>query len=173
MYFKSHIDGKNANVGIFVDRVEWERPRGVSAAKLTAGAITGGLSLLGTGLYSNRAGSEVIPLKAITSVTTRRDGLLYTKVQVTCSGNTIDFRVPHGEAPVVKRVLTDLILGKHPAQLRTDRASSPTSSFHMRSVPNLPTPSIADELNKLAQLRTAGLLTNEEFDNEKRKLLNS
>jgi len=28
--FVSHVDGKNAQVRIFSDRVEWEKPRGVS-----------------------------------------------------------------------------------------------------------------------------------------------
>jgi hypothetical protein len=32
--FKSHTEGKNANVEIYTDRIEWERPRGISAGKL-------------------------------------------------------------------------------------------------------------------------------------------
>ena len=96
--FTSHISGKNAKVAIYPDRIEWERPRGLSAGKLTAGVATGGFSLLATGFKNGKTGTEMIPIKNISSVATKRDGLLNTLVQVITSGNTIDFRVSHSEA---------------------------------------------------------------------------
>lgn len=48
--FTSHIQGKNAQVRIYPDRIEWEQKRGVSGGKLTAGVMTAGLSLLATGV---------------------------------------------------------------------------------------------------------------------------
>lgn len=166
MHFKSHIEGKNADVDIYADRVEWARPRGVSGAKLTTGVLTVGLSLLGTGVRSSKAGSEVIPVKAISSVTTKRDGMKFTNVRIICSGNTINFRLTHGDAHTVKALLTDLVLGKHPAQQSAVQAAA-------QSTPSSPTggPSVADELAKLAGLRTAGVLTDEEFNEQKRRIL--
>lgn len=165
MQFKSHIAGRNATVNIYSDRIEWDRPRWVSGSKITAGVLTGGLSLLGASVRSSKAGTEVIPIKAISSVTTKRDGLLFTKVMVTCSGNTLDFRVPHGDSGAIKSLLTDLVLGRHPAQTSTSSASSAPT------VAPSSAPSIADELSKLAALRRDGVLTDEEFDAQKQKLL--
>jgi hypothetical protein len=170
MTFKSHIEGKNANVDVYVDRVEWDRPRGLSGAKLTTGVLTGGLSLLGTGVRSRKAGSEVIPVKAISSVMTKRDGLRFTEVLLTCSGNVISFRVSHDQARVAKELLTSLILGRHPAQQQANQSSpNPIIAATPPTVPE--DRGVADELAKLAELRTAGILTNEEFDTQKRRLL--
>lgn len=33
----SHIDGKNAKIQLWPDRIDYEKPRGVSGGKLTAG----------------------------------------------------------------------------------------------------------------------------------------
>jgi putative oligomerization/nucleic acid binding protein len=120
--------------------------------------IHGGVSLLGTGIRSRKAGSEVILVKAISSVVTKRDGLRFTKVVITCSGNMIGFRVPHGDAPNIKALVTDLALGKHESQAAPAPASTPPSS------------SIADELSKIAELRRTGVLTDAEFEQQKRKL---
>lgn len=106
--FVSHTAGKNARVRIYPDRVEWERDRGVSGGKLTAGVLTGGLSLLATGVRNGKTGSEMIPASKITSVTTRRDGMLNTIVSVITAGNTVDFRVSHAEAKKVREVLAAL-----------------------------------------------------------------
>lgn len=170
MSFKSHIEGKNANVDVYIDRVEWVRPRGLSGTKLTTGVLTGGLSLLGTGVRSGRAGSEVIPVKAISSVTTKRDGLRFTQVQLTCSGNLISFRVAHDQALAAKELIASLILGRHPAQqVPSQNSADPVPT----SMPTSPTAvrSIADELAKLAELRAAGILTGDEFEAQKRKIL--
>jgi hypothetical protein len=82
MTFTSHVAGKNANVNIYTDRVEWTR----------------------------RSSSEVIPIKHVSSVTVHRDGFRQA-VKVICSGSTIDFRVGRGEAEGIKSVLVDLMLG--------------------------------------------------------------
>lgn len=166
MRFKSHIDGKNAVVEIYPDRVEWNRG-GISPTKITTGVMTAGVSFLATGLRRSKSGSEVIPMKAISSVTTKRDGLMYTKVQVICSGNTIDFRVPHGDAPGITQVLTDLLLNRHPRQVPTH---VPNSSGHQAVSPGS---GVADELTKLASLKASGILTDEEFQVQKRRLLGS
>lgn len=110
MTFKSHIDGKNADVQIFTDRIEWKVARGVSGAKITAGVLTGGLSMLATGVKNGKAGSEMIPMKAITGVTTKRDGMINTIVSVTSSSAAIGFRVSHKEAEQIRQLINQLVL---------------------------------------------------------------
>lgn len=108
--FKSHIDGKNADVAIYADRVEWLMARGVSGAKVTAGVFTAGLSMLATGVKNGKAGTEMIPMKSITGVSTKRDGMINTIVTVTSSSSAIGFRVSHKEAEQMRQLLNQLIL---------------------------------------------------------------
>lgn len=115
--FKSHIEGKNADVHVYADRIEWAKEGHLGrGAKLALGAATLGTSLLKTGVGGKTQGTEMIPIKSISSVTTSKDGLRFMKVSAICSGNTIDFRVSSGEAQRVKDLLTSLVLGSHPAQ---------------------------------------------------------
>ncbi|WP_025159098.1 SHOCT domain-containing protein [Leifsonia aquatica] len=168
--FTSHILGKNAKVAIYVDRIEWEKPRGVSGGKITAAAFTGGTSLLFTGVKNGKHGTEVIPVKAISSVTTKRDGMLNTIVSVITVGNTIDMRVSHKEAAVVKEVLTDLMLGKHVTQQEIVQAEQQAAISEPVPAP-APAVDHTDALVKLASLRDAGILTDEEFAAKKAELL--
>ncbi|MET9353677.1 SHOCT domain-containing protein [Streptomyces sp. NPDC006617] len=168
MTFKSHIEGKNADVTIYPDRVEWARS-GMSAKKLTAGFLTGGASLLATGVRSSKAGTEMIPVKSISSVVTKRDGLLYTKVVVVASGNTIDFRVPHDSAPAVKALLTDLVLGRVPAPGQAAPSVAPHPVPAAATSSQVSTP--VEQLRQLAELRDAGILSEEEFVTKKTEIL--
>lgn len=175
--FKSHIEGKNADVSIFADRIEWSRKGGVSTAKVLGAAMTAGMSLVATGVSKKGANSEMIPVKSLTSVISERDGLRFWKVTVTASGNSIDFRCDRSEADEVKRLLTQLMVGSHPAQVKASASTVPASV----SAPIVPPPAaapaatsgIAEELKKLAELRDAGILTDEEFASQKSKLLGS
>lgn len=108
--FKSHIGGKNADVAIYSDRIEWLMARGVSGAKVTAGVLTAGLSMLATGVKNGKAGSQMIPVKSITGVTTKRDGMINTIVTVTSSSASIGFRVSHKEAEQMRQLLNSLVL---------------------------------------------------------------
>lgn len=112
MQFKSHIAGKNAEVVIHADRIEWTREGRFGMAQAAMAVGTGGLSLAAKGgrQGSKGAGSEMIPIKSITSVTTRKDGLRFWAVSVICGGNTIDMRVSKEEAEQVKGTLQRLIL---------------------------------------------------------------
>jgi len=165
--FTSHISGKNAKVSIYSDRIEWGDARGISAGKITAGVMTGGLSMFATGVRNGKSGSEMIPIKNISSVTTKRDGLLNTFVSVITSGNTIDFRVSHSEAATTKEVLTRLMLAP----------SAPTPSAPVAApaapvvIPAAVAPSITDQLQQLAALRDSGILTEAEFNAKKTEML--
>lgn len=88
--FTSHIAGKNAKVAIYADRVEWAR----------AGSLIPGLRSKGT---------EMISVRSITSITSKK-GLTNTTVSLIVPGNTVDFRISHGEAKKVKETLQKLML---------------------------------------------------------------
>lgn len=120
MEFKSHTEGKNADVRIYADRIEWDRKDLMGTkSKALLGAATMGLSLAKTGLR-RASGSEVIPVKAISSVVVERDGFRQ-KVKLVCSGNTIDFRCSREEAEQVKKLVTDLMLGRHESSAQAQR----------------------------------------------------
>lgn len=177
MEFVSHIDGKNAKVWIYGDRVEYERKVGVSAGKITAGVLTGGMSLavtgVGKGAYGaggkRKQGTEVIPIKAVTSVTTRRDGMINTIVSIATAAGVINMRVHHDEAERAKMILTDLILQPSQqtvnVQFHAPQATPPTPAAAA------PTMDIGAQLAQLGQLRDAGVLTEDEFNAKKAELL--
>ena len=172
--FVSHVEGKNAKVTIYVDRVEWEKPRGISGGKVTAGIMTGGLSLLATGIGRGDSGTEMIPIKSISSVTTKRDGMLNSIVSIICAGNTITFRCGHNEAAQAKDILTKLILGTHPAQRKQEQAMQQQSVPVQAPIPQTPVtqaPDPMDQLMKLKGLLDAGILTQDEFDTKKAQII--
>jgi len=163
--FKSHIEGKNADVAIYVDRIEWAQEGRLTLTRMTGKALSKGR------LSSRKSGdSEVIPVKSISSVTVERDGFRQA-VKVITTGNTIDFRVGRGEADAIKSVLTELIIGKHASQRPTEIAGSPQTSMAPPAEAAAASTSVADELSKLAQLQAAGVLTAEEFAAQKSRLL--
>lgn len=102
----SHIDGKNAAVRVYTDRVEWERGKSVSKGKVALAAITLGTSALATGLRTRKgAGVEMIPMRSITSVTQMRDSILNDVVRIITAGNSIDLRCPRQEAEQLRRAI--------------------------------------------------------------------
>ena len=109
----SHINGKNAKVRIYSDRIEWERGKQVSSGKIAAGVMTGGLSLLATGVRTRHgAGVEMIPMHQVTSVTQRRDSPLNDVVSVITSGSTIDMRCSRREADQMRALILDGVMGR-------------------------------------------------------------
>lgn len=174
--FKSHIEGKNADVAIHSDHIEWAlEGRFGTKSKLALGAATGGLSLLKTGIGGGTKGTEIIPIKSISSVTTRKDGIRFTVVSVITSGNTIDFRVGHAEAGQIKTLMMDLVLGRHASQTATPPApiAQPPQGPHTQATPAAPAAggSTLEQLKMLGELRDSGVLTAEEFDAQKAAIL--
>ncbi|MCC3277519.1 hypothetical protein LJ753_16770 [Arthrobacter sp. zg-Y20] len=104
--FTSHVAGKNAKVQLFSDRIEWSRA-GVSGGKVAAGMMTGGLSMLATGVRNKE--TEMVPVRSVSSVTSKK-GMVNTVVTVIVPGNTLDFRVSHKEAKEFKERLQGLML---------------------------------------------------------------
>lgn len=155
LQFKSHIEGKNADVAIWPDRIEWSEQGKMTMTRLTAAAVT-----LGKAGISLRKGSDtnVVPIKAISGVTTQKSGIGYTTVEVTTAGDRVAFRVTKADAEQVRDTI-----------LRLMREPGP---FPAGVAPSAPAPaSVAEELKKLADLRDAGVLSDQEFQAQKAKLL--
>jgi len=165
--FTSHIDGKNAYVTIFPDRVEWDRKGRVTLTRLAGASMTMGASLLATGVRTGGS-SEMIPIKNITSVTSGKDGLRFHKVTITASNAEIEFRVDKAIADAAKTLISQLMLGSHQSQ--TSNVSQPVIV-----VPTAPSSESESDkfenLKKLKDLLDAGVLTDEEFQDQKRRLL--
>lgn len=162
----SHIDGKNATVKLWPDRIEWERGRGVSGGKITAGVLTGGLSLLATGVKGGKDAYEMLPLDQITSVSNRKDGMLYHLVEVQTAGGTVGFRVNRDNAASFRKAILDLM---------QTRAAAPVTVQVANAAPEHPAvaaaPDHVAQLHQLAQLRDAGILTDDEFGIKKQEIL--
>lgn len=173
----SHIEGKNANVRLWSDRLEWERGRGISAGKLTAAAFTGGASLLVTGVKGGKDAFDMIWLKQVTSVSNRKDGLLYHLVEVQASAgaavNTVGFRVSREHAANFRAAILDAVQALEVANRTSltvnveNNVSPPAAPATLMPAP----PDLHAQLQQLASLRDAGILTEEEFAAKKTDLL--
>ena len=123
-----------------------------------------GLSLLKTGVQG-RKDTNVIPVRLIQGVTTRRAGLRYTAVVVTTGADSVEFHVSSSEADAAKSTITRLMIGE-PA------TSSPPPVVPVAdSLPPVPQPDVADQLRKLAGLHESGLITDEEFATKRAALI--
>ncbi len=137
----SHDPGRNANVTLYRDRLER-----VKEARLTS-------------VSRARQDTEVTPVRAVSSVQAKKDGILFTKVTVFASGNNIEFRFGHDEAQRCRAALMQLVL------------EGGTSNAPVVQTPQPAVADLADQLARFASLRDQGVLTEEEFEAQKRKLL--
>lgn len=152
--FTSHIDGKNAKVQIWPDRIEWER-KGVSSGKVAAGIWTLGVSTIFTGIRGHD--TDMIPIAMITSVTSKKGMGTNTVVSVNTAAGAVDFRVSHKEAATARDTLNRLIV----------ESKQPTAA-----APAAPTsPDLGAQLTQLGALRDQGILTDDEFAAKKAELL--
>ena len=135
---KSHEEGRNATVTLYRCRIERVKDRSL------------------TSISRAKQDTEVTPLRSVSSVQAKKDGLRWTKITVFASGNNIDFRFGHDEAHVFKETIQGLLL-------------NPTSSGHTITAPQASDP--LDQLKKLGELRDSGILSDEEFEAKKKQLL--
>ncbi|MCE0507946.1 hypothetical protein LVJ59_02765 [Microbacterium sp. KKR3/1] len=111
LHTKSRIGGKNADVHIYNNRVEWAlepHSMGYNITALVLPLFTVFLSLIWMRPSFKTQATEVIPASKITSIQTKKDGPVNTKVTVITSGNTIEFRTSHDKAAAIKVALTGL-----------------------------------------------------------------
>lgn len=108
--FKSHTAGKNADVAIYEDRIEWVQKKSLLTSPLfwVGVLLTGGLWALVL-LIPRGQSTEMIPTKRISSVITNRK-TIFTEITVIASGNTVSFNVTNDQAETIKSTLNSLIL---------------------------------------------------------------
>lgn len=125
---------RNAKVTLYTDRIERVKP----PKRMS--------------LSRSHLDVEVTPVKAISSVQIKKDGLACSLVTVYATGNTIEFRMDHKDAAKFKDELMRLVLAQGPAP-----AAAPASG--------------AAEVARLADLHAHGSLTDEEFTAAKKAAL--
>jgi hypothetical protein len=89
MTFKSHIEGRNADVAIYPDRIEWQR----------------------NSFIPGRRDSSMLLIRQVQAVTTHKGGLTYTTVRVAAGASITEFRVTKAQASEVKELIMRLALG--------------------------------------------------------------
>ncbi|CED90296.1 SHOCT domain-containing protein [Actinomyces succiniciruminis] len=182
MQFKSHIAGKNADVAIYPDRIVWSRKGWLGAgSKAALGVMTMGASLLATGIRRSEDG-EVIPISSVSHVGKRRGKGLNTEVVFTTSGGDLVMRVGHGLADKVIETVMAIQRGDVPLA-PVDTAPSygqaptqaPAAGYGVAPEPAAPSAAggedVMAQIQQLASLRDAGVLTEEEFTAKKAELL--
>ena len=125
----------------------------------------------------------MIPVRSMSSVTTQKDGLRFYKLVVVSTGNTVEFRVDKADAEASKTLLTQLMVGIHPAQAPAAPAApqasavlpapavEPSPALAPAPAPSSGQPDVLEQIAKLAALRDQGVLTEEEFSAKKADLL--
>ncbi|WP_344096648.1 hypothetical protein [Microbacterium deminutum] len=114
LHTKSRISGKNADVHIYGNRIEWAREGRGAGWNITAivlAVFTVCISLIFMRPSFKTQATEVIPASKISSIKTQKDGAVNTKVTVITSGNEIEFRTSHDKAAAIKTALTQLATG--------------------------------------------------------------
>ena len=106
---KSKIAGKNADVHVYPDRIEYGKS-GLSGGKMALGVATGGFSFLGTG-FNNKKSATVLPIKAINLITAKRDGLVNTVVTFHTSGGSIEVKCSHSDAKELQQTVQRFMMG--------------------------------------------------------------
>lgn len=174
MHLKSHINGRNATVTIYPDRVEWRRKSIMTTgAKAALGVATAGMSLLATGVRGTDEG-EIIPIDQISHVSRKRGMGLNTVVVLTTSAGDLELRVSHADADHVIELVNAIKRGDYKAQSVPTAAPAPHAPAQAPVAP-VPVPaagtSVMDQIAQLGQLHDAGILTDDEFAAKKADLL--
>ena len=184
--FKSHVTGldgigvPNATVTIHEDFIEYDQPKSISGGRVAAAVATGGLSLVAGGVRSHKSGGTMsLPIKRITSVSTKNDGFRFVIMSVASSGGVISFRSTKEDIARAQAMLADLMLHNRADQQRTAAPAQQTQQV----VVNVSSPSVtsadsqsteptpADQLLKLKDLFDAGVLTAEEYEAKRAPLI--
>ena len=173
--FVSRIEGKNATVQVFPDRIEWHKT-GHFTGHLATGMAELEKSNLGSKIAKasvirpgpgRKKATEMIPVKSLTSVTTEKDGFRYVKVKVIASGNTIDMRVRQGRGGGDQGHAHSPDARDAPVAGGTELAAPPPTA----PADGGAAPDPMEQLKKLAEMRDAGFMSEEEFDAKRREIL--
>ena len=132
MQFESHVGGMRARVIILSSRVQW--------------TVQGHQQVI-----------RMLPLWAISSVTTRKSLARKSTLTVSSNAGVIEFRVDRAIAQQAENTLNQIVARQESPELDDSRVVGRGS--------------IADELASLTWLRDMGVLTATEFDEQSRLLL--
>ena len=88
----SREDGKNSTVRVYRDRIEWLKAQSISS------------------LPRPKDDPPVIPLDTVTSVKTRKDGPLFSKVLLRTEQKTIVFRMVSAQAVEVRDAIAEQLV---------------------------------------------------------------
>ncbi len=173
MHLKSHINGRNATVTIYPDRVEWRRKSIMTTgAKAALGVATAGMSLLATGVRGTDEG-EIIPIDQISHVSRKKGMGLNTVIVLTTSAGDLAMRVSHADADHVIELVSAIKRGDYQAApVQSPAAPQVPATAPMAPAPAAPAePSVMDQIAQLGQLHDAGILADAEFAAKKADLL--
>ena len=116
------------------------------------------------GLIGKIANPQVlIPWENIERIEVQQ--ILWNTDFVVFSNSGKSFKVPNVEKSAAKNA-KELIL-----KLQKEHQSKPSQNLQNVSIPNNPNIDLVDQLEKLSKLKDSGILTQEEFDEQKTKLL--
>ena len=185
--FTSTIDGQRTEVEVLEDRIDWtwSQSKGVSGGKIAAGILTAGMSLAvtgvgkgGYGVKKDRGGGS-IRLDTINGIATRQSGK-ETIIAVTTGGVAVDMVVSTREAPQILALLHELIakakrVNVEAPSVVVNVASGPSdqASVQAAQLAALSSPDIMANLERLGDMRYKRLISDEEFNQMKAKLLSS
>jgi hypothetical protein len=147
--FSSHIEGRNATVTIYPDRIKYVRPRGFPM-ELVAKALP---------FLGREEEGKIVPIRESSALEQRHDGAFYSVVEVTTTNQSVAMRLGHRFATEVHEEIDQLIRGVHPMQEMAPVGAQDHSN------------GVIDELERLEALRADGVLTEGEFATQKRRVL--
>jgi Short C-terminal domain len=104
-------------------------------------------------LVTKGAGTETIPVSRVSSAECRNEGIA-CRLEVYTSGNSISFKTDQITGPVLRQTILDLV-----ARPAAAPSAAPAA------------PDVTDQLRKLGELHSAGILTDAEFSAKKTELL--
>lgn len=112
--FTSHISGRNAQVMIWPDRIEWVIPGRLAITNgllVLLACCTLGLALLAPACRPRFAARDrrMLTLRSIHSVSSHRE-TVHTVVTITAGTESINLRVSHGEASRIETLVRQLML---------------------------------------------------------------
>ena len=176
--FEAQVAGANATVTVYTDRIEYMKPKNVSGGKVAAAVMTGGLSLMAGGVKNNKSGgTAVIPIRQISSVTSRNDGIRYSIMSVTSAGGAVlEFRSLKADIanamPTIMRLVANggqAVAGSASQNVVVNVAAPVAAPVVTTAEPA--TVDVHEQLIKLKSLLDAGVLNQEEYESKRAGLV--
>ena len=187
-YSGKSTEGAPLEVFVYDDRIEWVEKAGVSGAKVAAGILTGGISLLATGTgkgsYSHASSDlSVLRFDSVTGVSSKRQGF-QVAVQVSSPSLSFTLLMGRGEAHQFARQLEETI--RQHREKSSQAASQPAINVSVgnfnrekdraaadtRDAAGPAQPDLVGQLQELSALHEQGVLSTDEFQAMKARLLN-